>query len=82
MSYVLQLKGKLQELKMKKMELATRINAKMNAIKNILATSAITPIEDIDLEGVRSLAREADEQKKEYLKTIEEIRKIEKELGG
>ena len=82
MSIVLQLKGKLQELRMKEMDLATRASSKINAIKNLLATSAITPLEDIDLEGVASLAREALEQKKEYLQIREEIRRIEKELNG
>lgn len=81
MSVVLQLKGKLHELKLKRMELATGAGAHMEAIKDLLALSSTKPLHEIDAEKVFYHAKELKRLRGEYRDVSEEIGKIKKELG-
>lgn len=76
----LQLKGVLSELKMKKADLASRITARVGAMKKLLATSSISPIEEICLAEVETNAVESHALQKEYFGVLANIAKIEKEL--
>lgn len=76
----LELEGALQRLKMKRLELATKADAKIKAIKHLLAISAITPIDEIDIEGVHALAEDLLSIKVEMLENLQKTKKIEKEL--
>ena len=78
----LELEGMLNRLKMKRMELATKADVKIRAIKQILNMSAITPINEIDIEGVHTLADELYNLKIEMIKNLADAGKLEKELNG
>lgn len=80
MSYVLQLKGRLQELKMKQMEYETAIKAKLRAALDIIANWH-KPLEDIDVEAAYIHLKEAREQKKQLKKILSEIKEIKRDLG-
>lgn len=75
------LKGRLEEMKQQKMQLAGAIDAKVRAAKTALATSAVTPIEQLDLAGADQLLGEAAGQQIEYREICEKIREIERELA-
>lgn len=77
----LELEGARQRLKTQKMELAVQIGAKIKAIKNLLSTAAIDPIEKTDLDSVASLADEAANERQAYLDINTKIRAIDEELG-
>lgn len=77
----LELEGAKQRLKSQRMELAVSIGAKIKAIKNMLATAAIDPIEKTDLESVAALSHEAAEERREYLDINAKLKTIEEELG-
>lgn len=76
----LELEGMLQRLRMQRLELTTKAGAKISAIKHLLSMSAITPINEIDIEGVHMLAQELLEIKKDMQKNLEDSAKITKEL--
>ncbi|KJR41906.1 hypothetical protein MCHI_002197 [Candidatus Magnetoovum chiemensis] len=76
----LELKGALTELKLQKSALAISIQAKIRAIKSLLATSAITAIESIDLASVKVHSDEALALKREYVEITAKIKQIESEL--
>lgn len=76
----LELKGMLQDLKQKRMNLAISADAKMKAIRHMLATSSITPISEIDCESIAFIANELLRVKEQYMLILEDIKKIEKEL--
>lgn len=78
----LELEGMLQRLKMQRMDLATKADVKIRAIKQALSMSAITPIIEIDIEGVHALAGELLEIKHLMEQNISDARKIERELNG
>lgn len=80
MSYVLQLKGRLQELKIRQMEHETSIKAKLKAALEILAR-AHWAIQEIDIESAYTHLKEARRQKVQLQKVLGEIREIERELG-
>jgi len=80
MSERLQLKGKLSDLKIRKMELATKASANINAVRSLLATAAITPLEEIKLKDALVHMTEAYGQQREYLNVCGDIKKIKKEL--
>ena len=75
------LRGKREELNARRLELASRIEAEISAIKEKLALSSVTPIERIDLDGVLVHAKDCARAKKEYLKILDDIRRIDEELG-
>lgn len=78
----LELEGMLNRLKMQRLELATKADVKIRAIKQTLNMSAITPINDIDIEGVHALADELLDIKKTMEKNLADAKKIERELNG
>jgi hypothetical protein len=80
MSERLQLKGMLHDLKLKKMRIVTAADANIKAVRNLLATASITPLEEIDLRSALIHLQEAVDQQKQYLETCNDIVKIEKEL--
>jgi hypothetical protein len=81
MSVVIQLKGRLHELKLKRMELATGAGSHMDAIKDKLALSSTRALHEIDAEKVFYHAKELRRLWKEYREVSGEIGKIKKELG-
>jgi len=74
------LKGKLADLKMRKMELDTAISGNVKAAKALLAGAAVTPIARIDIEGAAANLTEAAALKKELGCVIEKIGVCEEEL--
>lgn len=78
----LELEGMLNRLKMARLELATKADVKINAIKQILSLSAIKQIDEIDIEGVHTLAEELLSIKRDRIKNLADAAKIEKELNG
>lgn len=76
----LELEGMLQRLRMRRLELATNADAKIKGIKHLLILSAITPINEIDIEGTHSLSVDLLAIKKEMIQNLEDKKKIEKEL--
>ena len=74
------LKGKYLDLKQKKIDLALQINTQVKAIRNLLAASSVSPIAEIDLEGVAALAVEVRDLKRRYMEICHDIARIEKEL--
>ncbi|ACL05247.1 hypothetical protein Dalk_3559 [Desulfatibacillum aliphaticivorans] len=73
-------KGHIADLKPKKNELAGRIAANLRAVKNTLAASAVTPIDQLDIEGAAVHLSEAAALKAEYLETCGKIAALEREL--
>jgi flagellar biosynthesis chaperone FliJ len=78
----LELQGALTRLRNEKMELTVKAKALIKSIKHLLATAAITPLEDLDIESVEVQARELKQAYKDYLKIKSKIDEIEKELDG
>jgi len=76
------MEGALHRLKGRKMDLAVRIGAKLKSARSLLATSAIDPIERIDIEAAAALLAEAAAGKAEYLDVLSRLRTVEDELGG
>ena len=74
------LKGKYLDMKQKKIDLALQINTQVKAIKNLLAASFVSPIAEIDLDGVAALAIEGRDLKIRYMEICHDIARIEKEL--
>ena len=77
-----ELEGARARLKMKDMDLTTRANDKMKSIKHVLATSAITPLADIDIPAVKDLGGDLYELYLEHKELLDQIKEIEKELNG
>ena len=78
----LEMKGALQELKLRKMNLIISANTKIKAIKDALALSSVTPLSEIDIDSVALISQELRDVKDEYLDTLEKIKSLEKELGS
>ena len=76
----LALKGAVVELKQQRAELALIISSKIKAIKDLLATSAIDKIEDINLASVHILADDALTDQQEYFAVLSQLKKAEAEL--
>ncbi len=74
------IKGRVAELKSKRNELAGRVAANLRAVKNALAASAVTPIDQLDIEGATVHMNEAKALKAEYLETCDKIKTLEREL--
>jgi len=74
------LKGRYMDMKQKRIDLALQINTQIKAIKNLLASSSVSPIAEIDLEGVAVLAAEARDLKTKHMEICCDIAKVEKEL--
>lgn len=75
------LKGHLSDLKKRKMDLDLKIDANIKAAKALLAASAITPIERIDVEGACVNLQEACALKKQRAEVLEKISAIDLELA-
>ena len=80
MSERLILKGRLSDLKSRKMDLDLRIDANVKAAKALLAGSSVTPIDQMDIEGAAVNLKEAASLKKERAQILTDISKIEQEL--
>lgn len=81
MSVILQLRGQLVTKKQEKLSLISSGSAKVEAIREMLATAAITQFSELPLEQVATLAGEAYETQQRLQDVLAEIAKIEKELG-
>ncbi len=77
----LEMKGALSELKLKKMNLIISADSKIKAIKDVLALSAVTPLDEINIDAVALLSEELKALKEEYLDTQKKINALKKELG-
>ncbi len=77
----LEMKGALQELKLRKMNLIISADSKIKAIKDELALSAVTPLDEINIDAVALLSEELKALKEEYLDTVKKIDALKKELG-
>lgn len=75
------LKGHLSDLKMRKMDLELKIDANIKAAKQLLAASAIKPIDQIDVDAAVVNLKEAAELKRKRAEVITKIGKIEQELA-
>ena len=74
------LKGKLADLKMKKMELETSISANVKGCKALLAGFEYESVRKFDLAAASLHLKEAATQKQSLMELIEKIRDIEAEL--
>ena len=74
------LKGRLSDLKMKKMELETSISANVKACKALLAGFEYDSVRKFDLTAASVHLREAAAQKTTLLDMIAKIQNIEAEL--
>jgi len=75
------LKGQLSDLKERRIQLATAIQANVRAVKTTLAPAMISPIVEIDLAGALVHLGEAKRLQDEYREVLAQIAEIEKELG-
>jgi len=82
MSVIMQLKGALAEKKQVRMDLSVRIDAKVKAVKDLLAVSAVTPVAELDLEASALFVYEALEMQKELKGVLQDIERLNKELGN
>lgn len=78
----IELEGMQGRLRRERLDLATRAGAKITAIKHLLSLASITPVEEIDLEGVHALAGELCEIKAQLTANTEKTKKVERELNG
>lgn len=78
----LELEGMLQRLRMERVELMTKAEIKIRAIKHALSMATITPLDEIDVEGVHALSCELLAIKKGMIDSMEKTKKIERELNG
>lgn len=78
----LELEAMVHRLKMRRMEIQTAAGAKLKAVRSIFATSAITPLSEIDIEGAYELIRELREMKAECIDITEKIKTAQRELRG
>jgi len=82
MSVIMQLKGALAEKKQTRMDLSVRIDAKVKAVKDLLAVSAVTPVAGLDLEAAALFVYEALEMQKELKGVLLDIQRLDRELGN
>ncbi len=78
----IQLQGALAKLRQEKMELVVKGKTLAKSIKELLATSSITPLEDLDIESVYIYASELKQVYDDYREVQNKIKTIEKELEG
>lgn len=81
MSAVLQLREELSKLKQRKMALQLGADASIRAAKELLATSSVTPLQDIELKDAAAHLGQAIESQDALTEVLATIRKIERELG-
>lgn len=82
MSVVLQLKEELSRLKQRRIELTLSADASIKAAKELLATSGVTPLMDIDLKTAALHLDHAIKVQNELEEVLANSRKIERELGN
>lgn len=75
------LRGRLEELRMEKMDLAARAEANIRAAKGLLAAASVTPLAEIDLAGAAVHITEAADLQKRYVEVCGKMAAIEKELS-
>lgn len=78
---VLQLREQLDRLKRRKIELSLSADASIRAAKELLATSAISPLHEIDLKTANAHLVHAIKDQDELAEVMADIRKAERELG-
>jgi hypothetical protein len=81
MSVVLQLKERLSQLKQQRMELSLSADASIKAARDLLATSSITPLLEIDLTRATAHLNHALKDQSALITVVEQIHTIERELG-
>ncbi len=74
------IKGKIEELKQRKMKLACGCDANIKASKRLLSTTVVTPLADIDLQAAYTNLGEALAQQREYLEICRNIETLAAEL--
>lgn len=81
MSVILQLREDLNRLKQIKLKLTLSADASIRAAKELLASSAITQLHDIDLKTAAQHLSHAIEDQDSLAEVMEKIRRVERELG-
>jgi hypothetical protein len=81
MSVVLQLKERLNQLKHQRIELSLSADASIKAARDLLATSSITPLLEIDLARAQAHINHAIKDQDCLKEVMEQIHTIERELG-
>ncbi|MEW5725856.1 MAG: hypothetical protein AB1896_22285 [Thermodesulfobacteriota bacterium] len=75
------LKGRLGELRARRMELQARAADLVEALRTKVLPIEVVKLEDMDTAGIRRLAGDLEEIRGEYLSVCEDCRRIERELG-
>jgi hypothetical protein len=81
MSEILIKRGRLAEIKQRKLELAAKIKANLKACAMCLANYRIDTVDKIDVDSVAINAMEAKTLKAEYTETVKNIGLLSEELG-
>jgi len=81
MSERLMLQGLLGEKKRKQLEIATKANGLIRAIKMIVQPATVTPFAAVKTGEARQLIIELDDLHTEYVTLLAEIAEIKQELG-
>jgi hypothetical protein len=81
MSERLMLEGALQEKKMQSINLATRAEGLIRALKISIQPASITPLKDLRTDEIRELAIELDSLRIEYVNLTQQMTDISRELG-
>lgn len=74
------LKGRLGELRQRKLELATKAAGIINALRGLVMPLEVVPLEEMETGQVASLAGDLDSVRTQYAGTMRDIRKLEREL--
>jgi len=81
MSAYLQLKGQEANLKSKRTAIILAASSLMKDLREDVAKTLITPLEDIDVDSIKYKVDELKKKKEEYEQVSGDLRKIRKELG-
>lgn len=81
MSVFLQLKERLSQLKQQRIELTLSADASIKAAKEILATSSVTPLSEIQLNKAQLHLSHAIKDQAALVEIVEQIHTLERELG-
>lgn len=78
----LEMEGMIQRLRKENIDLATQANMSIRAIKDALALSAVTPIDQIDADTIDAAAAQLSVIRDEYIANRKKIEALRKELDG
>ncbi len=76
----LALKGKLQELKHRKLELAAKAQGCISALDAQVLPLAVIPLDSMDTGAIKAYAQDLDVCKQEYVQVCKDIKEIEAAL--